>query len=111
MEVDKTKPIYDMFLMKPRMGRPKLKAKERKEIFPLRLSALELQAIKDAAGDEPLAKWMRRTLLLAVPSRNLAALGIVALLDKAVQSGGTVSVKVKPAAPKRSLTPHAIESP
>ena len=59
--------------MKPRLGRPKLKAKERKEIFPLRLSALELQAIKDTAGNEPLAKWMRRTLL--------AATGIVSEVD------------------------------
>jgi len=49
--------------MKKRLGRPPLKAKERKEIFPLRLSAMELKALRDAAGDEPLAKWMRRKLM------------------------------------------------
>ena len=55
-------------------GRPKLKAKEKKEIFPLRLSALELKVIKDAAGDEPLAKWMRRKLLGTTPEGELPEL-------------------------------------
>jgi hypothetical protein len=90
--------------MKARIGRPKLKAKERKEIFPLRLSALELQAIKDAAGDEPLAKWMRRTLLAAVPARSLAIIGLTALVDLAISGG---KQPTKPASASKNLPQRA----
>jgi hypothetical protein len=73
--------------MKSRIGRPKLKAKEKKEIFPLRLSEVELNAIKAAAGDEPLAKWMRRKLLGTTPEGELPKLS-----PQALQAANKVAV-------------------
>lgn len=57
--------IYDNSPMKKKLGRPRLKAKERKEIVPMRVSSIELKVLKVAAKDQPLTTWMRDTLLTA----------------------------------------------
>lgn len=48
---------------KPKMGRPKLAAKDKKQVFPIRFSKSELFTLKVAAGSTPLREWMRSTLL------------------------------------------------
>ena len=68
--------------MKKKLGRPKLKAKERKEIVPMRLSAVELKLLKVAAEGRPLTTWMRETLLAAAGVREIPNMGITVLLDK-----------------------------
>ena len=60
-----------------------MKAKERKEIVPMRLSAIELKVLKVAAKGQPLTTWMRETLLTAAGVKELAKAGIAAMVDEA----------------------------
>lgn len=53
-----------------KVGRPKLKVKERKEVFPMRFSKEELIVFQQAAGDMPVRNWIRLTLLEAVVARS-----------------------------------------
>jgi len=51
-------------------GRPKMKAKDRREIrFQIRLSASELAQIERAAGGKP-STWARETLIRAAKRRT-----------------------------------------
>lgn len=94
--------------MKKKVGRPKLKAKERKEIFPLRLSAVELDAMKEAAKDQPLSQWMRKTLLAATPLYQNAVHGAAAMINEA--TGVSTGRAVKPAAPTHNRVSPVVES-
>jgi hypothetical protein len=53
-----------------KVGRPKLKVKERKEVFPMRFSKAELTVFQQAAGDTPVREWIRLTLLTAAVARS-----------------------------------------
>lgn len=88
--------------MKKKLGRPRLKAKERKEIVPMRLSAIELKILKAAAKGQPLTTWMRETLLTAAGYKEYAKMGLAAMVNEATGFTAKPTDRLSPSIPPSS---------